>query len=210
VSKKKLKNAVAFQNGNYTTGGEELRNSFFNNNQKQQNNTKTMAQQFTSFEEYKTTLIESVLKDAEAQWKEIELKNRLLNLHKELGFRSIEDFVAKYEAVINGESAPAPVAKTKGPKQGKTGNKGKKKPAAAAPAAAPADAPAADGAPAADAPVKKAKKVGKAKRARVTPEVVKQIIELRAQGKTAKEVSKALGVSEPTVYKVTKSAGKAA
>jgi hypothetical protein len=158
-----------------------------------------MSQQFTSFEEYKTALVELVLKDAEKQWQEIELQNRLLSLHKELGFRNIADFVAKYEEVINA-SADAP-AKAPAAKKGPAKGKGKK----AAPAAAPAD-----GAPAADAPVKKASKKGKIRRARVTPEIVKQIVELRAQGKSAREVSKLLGVSEPTVYKVVKSGSKAA
>lgn len=50
----------------------------------------------------------------------------------------------------------------------------------------------------------KAKTKGKGKRIRLTDEVRVKVLELKLQGKTAAEISKELGISQPSVYKITK------
>lgn len=130
-----------------------------------------MSTQFTSFEEYKTALVEKVLKDAESQWKEIETRQRLLNLYKEFGFRSTADLIKALETVYaEAKGIAAPKAKD----------------------------PAAPKAPKAKPAAKKGK------RAKVTPEIAAKVAELKAQGITATQIAKTLGISQPTVYKLTK------
>ncbi|MDR2863042.1 MAG: hypothetical protein LBV54_04095 [Puniceicoccales bacterium] len=45
---------------------------------------------------------------------------------------------------------------------------------------------------------------GKGKRVRLTPEIVAKVKDLKAQGKGTTEISRALGISAPSVYKITK------
>lgn len=51
---------------------------------------------------------------------------------------------------------------------------------------------------------KKAVKGTGAKRVRITPEVAAQVKELKAQGKGPSDISRALGISVPSVYNVLK------
>ncbi|MDR1816851.1 MAG: hypothetical protein LBR07_01415 [Puniceicoccales bacterium] len=155
--------------------------------------------QFATFEEYKTALVELVLRDAEEQWKAIELQRRLENLHKELGFRSAADLIDALKKV----TAAAAKAPAKAPKaKGKKGKKGKK-------AAAPADAPADGAAPAPAAkPAKKSKKGGR--RSRVTDEVKAKFKEALDGGVSVLAAGKSVGISQPTAYKLAKEFKKAA
>ncbi|MDR2429704.1 MAG: hypothetical protein LBD14_02185 [Puniceicoccales bacterium] len=58
------------------------------------------------------------------------------------------------------------------------------------------------GKPPAGAPKKKGPKKGK--RVRLTPEIIAKIRELSALGKGVSEITRTLGISAPSVYKVTK------
>ncbi|MDR2513384.1 MAG: helix-turn-helix domain-containing protein [Puniceicoccales bacterium] len=53
-------------------------------------------------------------------------------------------------------------------------------------------------------PKVKAKAKAKGKRIRLTDEVRVKVLELKLQGKSAAEISKELGISQPSVYKITK------
>jgi hypothetical protein len=126
--------------------------------------------QFNTFEEYKTSLVEQVLKGAETQWKQIETQQRLSSLYKEFGFRTNADLVKALQKLSpSGKGAP----KAKGPK----GPKGAKGPKA---------------------------KGGKGKRVRITPEIEAKVKELKGQGIGTAAIARTLGISSPSVYKITK------
>ncbi|MDR1498414.1 MAG: hypothetical protein LBS59_08445 [Puniceicoccales bacterium] len=123
--------------------------------------------QYNTFEEYKTSLVEQVLKGAETQWKQIETQQRLASLYKEFGFRSNADLVKALQSVATTPKSPSKAKGAAKPKGGKA-------------------------------------KAGKGKRAKITPEIEAKVKELKLQGIASSAIARTLGISSPSVYKITK------
>ncbi len=87
------------------------------------------ANTYTSLEEYEKALIEKARAEAQENWKEVENKQRLLNLHKDVGYASTKALIAALQAAAGIKARKAAKAEKapKAPKAKKEKAAGKKK-----------------------------------------------------------------------------------